>query len=199
MYIAGDEMFGRSARFNAQRVKMLDAITNYDVYGHSAARFDGTICNNYQYNEWKNENDLWKKKANAIGRDFIPAVAPGFNDKAVREGHEPKSRKLNTNTAEFGSLFAALLDKAKLSADRNMIIVTSWNEWYEDSQIEPTKTAPPTNIDDSITGRISLPVFITADMACFISISCGIKPLHLLFPIPTKKTVQVLAIWPALR
>ena len=147
-------MFGRSERFNAQRVEMLDAITNYDVYGHiGALGSTGQYVTNHNLNEWKKENELWKKNANSISRSFIPAVAPGYNDKAVREGHEPKSRKLNTNTAEFGSLFAALLDGAKLSADRNMIMITSWNEWYEDTQIEPTKVAPPTKLDDSITGQ----------------------------------------------
>ena len=33
-----------------------------------------------------------------------------------------------------------------------MIFVTSWNEWHEDTQIEPVCPADPTNRDDSAGG-----------------------------------------------
>jgi hypothetical protein len=61
------------------------------------------------------------------------------------------SRKLNDESNEFGTLFSGMLDRAKAAADMNMIMVTSWNEWHEDTQIEPTISAPPINIDDSNT------------------------------------------------
>ena len=31
----------------------------------------------------------------------------------------------------------------------NMLLVTSWNEWHEDTQIEPVVESPPTALDDS--------------------------------------------------
>ena len=147
-------MFGLTERFDADRAKLLDAITNYDVYGH--LKHLGAMppyVTSANLDEWKSVNGLWQAKTNKIGKDFIPAVTPGFNDTAVREGHEPTSRKLNGDSGQFGSLFSGLLDRAKSNADRNMIMVTSWNEWYEDTQIEPTAVAPPTNVDDSATGH----------------------------------------------
>jgi hypothetical protein len=34
----------------------------------------------------------------------------------------------------------------------HMILVTSWNEWHEDTQIEPVCPADPTSQDDSASG-----------------------------------------------
>jgi hypothetical protein len=88
--------------------------------------------------------------ANAAGAAFIPAVTPGFNDKGVRDGHAAVSRKL-TREGEFGSLFRAMLQQAVgyvEPATGNMLLVTSWNEWHEDTQIEPVVEAPPTDVDD---------------------------------------------------
>jgi hypothetical protein len=154
VYIVGDEVFGSVSSFNAKRVKLLDAITNYDVYGNLGdLGASGQYVTTADLDTWKSTNKLWRTKAHHIGRDFIPAVTPGFNDTAVRNGHPPKSRKLNNNGYAFGTLFAGLLDRAKSIADRNMIMVTSWNEWYEDTQIEPVAIAPPTNVDDSNTTK----------------------------------------------
>jgi glycoprotein endo-alpha-1,2-mannosidase len=155
VYIVGDEMFGfAKERFKPGRVKLLDAITNYDVYGHLGhLGAGGRYVSAANLDAWKVENALWQAKTHKVERDFIPAVTPGFNDKAVRPGHEPKSRKLNNDSGEFGSLFAGLLEGARQNADHDMIMITSWNEWYEDTQIEPTAIAPPTNIDDSPTAR----------------------------------------------
>ena len=88
-----------------------------------------------------------------MGTSFIPATAPGYNDTGVRDGHLPLSRKLSENE-EFGSLFEAMVSEAIHLTDAatgNLFMITSWNEWHEDTQIEPVAVAPPTNKDDSST------------------------------------------------
>jgi hypothetical protein len=35
----------------------------------------------------------------------------------------------------------------------NLFVITSWNEWHEDTQIEPVTVAPPTSKDNSSSGQ----------------------------------------------
>jgi len=144
VYIVGDEVWGTpNIPVKTPRVARMDAITNYDVYGNlGGARFvtDSIL------DTWQSRNNSWKSFADSLGKEFIPAVSPGFNDRGVREGHQPSSRKLNNESNEFGTLFSGMLDR--VAADMNMVMVTSWNEWHEDTQIEPVAAAAPANIDD---------------------------------------------------
>ena len=97
----------------------------------------------------------WRELAHAEGAAFIPATTPGFNDKGVRNGHEAVSRKLSEE-AEFGSLFRAMLAQAVKYADEStgrILMVTSWNEWHEDTQIEPVEKGGVTRLDGSETGE----------------------------------------------
>jgi hypothetical protein len=74
-----------------------------------------------------------------------------------------------------------------------MVLVTSWNEWHEDTQIEPIKEAPPTSVDESptstyYTGGLSYEGYGTryldilreetfptlADAILFLRIVCGL-------------------------
>ena len=97
----------------------------------------------------------WRELARAEGAAFIPAATPGFNDKGVRNGHEAVSRKLSEE-AEFGSLFRAMLAQAVKYADEStgrILMVTSWHEWHEDTQIEPVEKGGVTWLDGSETGE----------------------------------------------
>ncbi len=152
VYIVGDEVWGGMTTpppsGEISRVSQMDAVTNYDVYGNlGRARF----VTNSNLNNFESRNASWKSFANGLGKQFIPAVSPGFNNRGGGSDLPACSRKLNNESNAFGTLFSGMLDKAKSTADMNMIMVTSWNEWHEDTEIEPTISAPPTNIDDSNT------------------------------------------------
>jgi len=153
VYIVSDDVFG--ANYKAKWAKPFDAITAYDVYGQSTKIHGGThkaisvLAKNY--------NNA-KKKANSVGVAFMPAIAPGYNDRAVRDGNEGRSRKSSDNsTSKEGDIFIAMIDKVALktldvTAD-NIMLITSFNEWFEDSQIEATLGDKGcTNKDDSDSG-----------------------------------------------
>ncbi len=145
VYIAGDEVWGSpNASIDGPRVSQLDAVSNYDIYGNlGRARF----VTDSKLDTWQSRNASWKSLTDSLGKEFIPAISPGYNDRAVRDGHSACSRKLNDETNEFGSFFSGMIDR--LDPTANMVMITSWNEWHEDTQIEPTTVAAPTNADDA--------------------------------------------------
>jgi glycoprotein endo-alpha-1,2-mannosidase len=143
IYIIGDHAFNKpSADAESTAVDsglaMLDAITNYDVYGATSpkgytkqAGVDGYFAEQVQ----------WIQLCAAIGLAYVPGVSPGFNDRGVRleVDHAALSRKLSSKDVE-GSLFRAILLRAVelvQESTSNLMLVNSFNEWHEDSQIEP--------------------------------------------------------------
>jgi glycoprotein endo-alpha-1,2-mannosidase len=150
VYIVGDDVFG--SEYQAEWAKQFDAVTSYDVYGQSTGPHKATnraveaLATNYANA---------KSVANSAGTAFVPAVAPGYNDTAVRPGHPGTARYLiDQPKSKEGDLFRALIRKAALpNIDERcgrLMMVTSFNEWYEDSQIEATAgDAGTTAIDDS--------------------------------------------------
>ena len=151
LYLIGDEVFGQPP-ISSDALELLDAVTNYDVYGSMGAKDyagQGAVDRYYR------AQGQWRALAHEAGTAFVPAVTPGVNDKGVRDGHQATSRKLDSD-AEYGSLFRAMLAQAIHHTDvstGNMLLVTSWNEWHEDTQIEPVVEAPPTAVDDSDSGK----------------------------------------------
>ncbi|MCF7957684.1 MAG: glycoside hydrolase family 99-like domain-containing protein [Phycisphaerae bacterium] len=152
VYLVGDDVFG--GNYQGKWSKPFDAITAYDVYGQSTKGLGNTanaishLAKNYRHA---------RTQANAVGTAFIPTIAPGYNDTAVRKGHPGRARYFSDNKkSKPGDLFRAMItDVAIPNLDPrcgNVMMITSFNEWYEDSQIEPTSgKAPPCNKDNSAT------------------------------------------------
>jgi glycoprotein endo-alpha-1,2-mannosidase len=148
LYLIGDSVWASAPDPSTPHIPFwyFDAVTNYDVYG-SAGRPEG-YAGMERVDAYYEQQYDWKKEAKKEGCHYIPAVSPGYNDRGVRmeEDHPPLSRRL-TSTAQEGSLFHYQLKHAKELVDKNldnMIIVNSFNEWHEDTQIEPAVGEPAT-------------------------------------------------------
>ncbi len=154
VYLVGDDVFG--AGYKSEWAKNFDAVTAYDVYGQSTGRLGGThkavkfLADNYQHA---------RQEANSVGCAFVPTIAPGYNDTAVRKGHPGRARYFSdVEGSQEGDIFRAMIDQVALpnldSRSGRMMMVTSFNEWYEDSQIEATAgTAAASELDDSADGK----------------------------------------------
>ena len=155
LYIVGDDVFGPN--YPASAASQWNAITAYDVYGQSTKITGGTKAG---IERLKKNYSAAKRKANKVGTGFVPAIAPGYNDRAVRKGNPGRSRFFtDVEGSKGGDLFRAMIrDVAIPLADpkaKSMIMVTSFNEWYEDTQIEATggKVSDPVSKDDSDPGN----------------------------------------------
>lgn len=137
VYILGDHVWGAAPK-SSPGLPLLDGVTNYDVYGNAGKkRYSGQTAIDNFYQDYSD----WKDLANASGVGFVPAVSPGYNDRGVRlaKDNPAMSRRLTVDSEE-GTLFEAQLQKALQLLDPtadHLVLVNSFNEWHEDTQIEP--------------------------------------------------------------
>jgi hypothetical protein len=148
-YVVGDEIFGS---FVESRASHFDAVTTYDVYAMAGFKNNGASLSDVATADSK------YSAAADTGATVIPAIAPGYNDKAVRPGNPATGRYFSNETvAQAGSVFSSLLNQAALPnvdpSINNLLMVNSFNEWHEDTQIEPTIITGASSTDDSPSGN----------------------------------------------
>jgi hypothetical protein len=148
-YLIGDDVFPHQT--NPARAVLWDAITDFDFYG-TALQTKGTMSAGVKAlaDEFKFAKEIAAKAHVA----FVPTISPGFNDSAVRPGHHAAARYLSDAPGNVeSSLFTAELNEAAIPnldpAANNMLMISTFNEWHEDTQIEPTIVVAPTDDDDS--------------------------------------------------
>lgn len=149
LYLVGDHVFGGVA----DGAENFDAITAYDVYGQTHKSTNGTVTGNAE--KLGQNYAAAAATADALGVDLIPTVAPGYNDRQTRlESDNPAAARYyeDQDISTFGEPFRDMINlSAKPYADadvNNLILVNSFNEWHEDTQIEalaPYDTGVTTN------------------------------------------------------
>mmetsp|Transcript_19502 Transcript_19502/g.55088 ORF Transcript_19502/g.55088 Transcript_19502/m.55088 type:complete len:439 (-) Transcript_19502:313-1629(-) len=154
LYIVGDHTFRHppSADEEYSPFYLMDAVTTYDVYGGMKMR-DEIHAGQEAVDTYYTRQLQWKSQALAHNCSYMPAATPGYNDLGVRPeaNHSPLSRRLTAEDEE-GSLFRAALSKATKLVDpgaQSILMINSFNEWHEDTQIEPTSgeiTDSPSNL-----------------------------------------------------
>ncbi len=169
LFIIGDEVFWRVAAAapsrsdtpewtetpQESRIELFDAITAYNMYETRRLDHQGYGARSRYLPEVEEKYDQYRAAA-GDRTVFIPNLIPGYNDRPyrIRRDHYVIPRQWARGEAE-GSLFAIAFDRLGLNfADPEMpiILITSFNEWIEDTAIEPLAFAPPTDRDLSPEG-----------------------------------------------
>ena len=142
VHLFGDEVWWTTPK--PERLKLFDTIYAYNMYLNKGQKFDGGKVFNpgaigEQYLDLIRPYETnFFKVAQSLNVKFAPTVLPGYNDRAVRY-----DRNHYIIPREQGKFFLQYLNHARQFLDKDsVLLITSFNEWYEDSQIEPVLTAP---------------------------------------------------------
>ncbi len=162
-YVIGDEIYWEVAREDGSgysmdpqlgRIALFDAITAYNLYDGSRTSYVGYGAASTFLSDARDLYELYRRAAGR--RPVIPLALPGYNDRGFRlaSDHDAIPREWAPGAGE-GTFFARWLEGFTLpliDARLPMLLVTSWNEWSEDTAIEPLAPGPATVFDRSLSG-----------------------------------------------
>jgi hypothetical protein len=169
-YVIADEVFwniiadhpGRKGqprgakRPQMDRIRLFDAVTAYNAYDWSRSEHAG-YGDSSRFVE--DVGRLYQQYRRAVSpeRAFVPGILPGYNDRGVRRrsDHFVIPRQWGPGQPETSFLRESFRRLAfpNLDPRLNMLLITSFNEWNEDTAIEPLRAAPPTARDQTESGR----------------------------------------------
>ncbi len=140
IFLVGDEVFWDEP--NQKRIGIFDGITSYNMYGRPL-RYDGYAQSNGFFSDLGQTYNEYRKIAGDKKVKFIPNVMPGYNNRAAtpKEKRVIWPREVNHLTTEKGTFYQEYFQVARqhLDPDLPMVLITSWNFWRDDTQIEPVK------------------------------------------------------------
>lgn len=130
LYVMGEISLGwlPPVRY-APAIKAMDAVTtnNWTTDNYDRSVFFNSFID-INWKNWTDSTKTWKV-------DFIPCIAPGFNDKAMT----PASKMYDIgHTSAFYTDFSNVA-KHNMSSKR-IVLINSWNNFQLGTAIEPTKT-----------------------------------------------------------
>lgn len=169
LFVIGDEVFWKVSPVvekgklafplvtepQVSRIKCFDCITSYNMYegempSHQGYGADSTYM--------KDVAGIYREYIDATDDEvyFAPQIMPGYNDRGGRllSNHHVIPRRW-TAESEEGSFFAESFDELAfkfVDPKLNMIFITSWNEWIENTAIEPVKPSPVSSLDKGSGG-----------------------------------------------
>jgi len=147
VFLVGDEVFWGEPR--PRRLRLYDAVTAYNMYDWPRRQLGGYAGTSAFFPEVTRQLRRFRGAARTEGRAFVPGVIPGFNDRGVRRHHYVIPRRLTADDREGGFFARGLRETGLDFLDERLrlLMITSFNEWHEWSQIEPTRPSPETTRD----------------------------------------------------
>ena len=139
IYLVGDELFWYPTHGTEEKPQLFDAVTAYNYY-----------CRPEQYRtteRWQlaREAQLYTQMGhcNKYYTPVWPPAKPGYNDTGVRpeRNHKVLSRNNGTYFRQQLRVARKIAEySARHCSSNPVVMVTSWNEWFEDTQIEPAES-----------------------------------------------------------
>lgn len=157
-HIVVDAIFGSSIPTYDSTIRgLIGGITAYDVYGQTARNGNETS----EADVIDYHTRFQTAGTNNPRHKIVPTISPGYNDRGVRlsANHEALSRSLKDY--EPGSLFKCHLKHLATSGSKYFsgeprdVLINSWNEWHEDSQIEPCTGSGTRSKPENLTNGVS--------------------------------------------
>jgi hypothetical protein len=123
----------------------MDIFGPFDVLQSSEALYHySPFHNSYMTGDMSMVDDVpcivrWMKDltriANSHGKPYVPTLAPGFDNTHDYRGTGPRPPRISRSTEGF----RLYVEEVKRIPNRlKTVFLTSFNEWFEDTQIEPT-------------------------------------------------------------
>jgi hypothetical protein len=168
VFLVGDEIFWEGVRNRAAgrgvrktstpltgRIRLFDAVTAYNYYESGKSAHAGYAENSRFFGDVGELLSRFRRAARGHAA-LVPSVMPGYNDRGTRpaEAHYVIPRSFAPGEG-LGSFFARCIERIGIpwmDPGLSMILVTSFNEWNEDTSIEPVAAAPSTSDDVSGSG-----------------------------------------------
>lgn len=169
VFFVADEVFWNATRSDAtatertelterpqvERIRIFDAITSYNMYEGLMKGHQGYGATSEYLGDVARRYDRFIEAA-AGSVYFVPSVQPGYNDRGVRPNTDhfaiPRRWSPEADDVSFFTEMWRRIGVRYADPRLNMIMITTWNEWNEDTAIEPLKEAPATARDRSPSG-----------------------------------------------
>ena len=126
IFILADEVYWRSPNTPGQdeRTRLFDAVFAYNMHSNDSEKNDNFV----ELSLAKFEE--WRASAEPLGVEFVPNVLPGFDKRFHRNFNAYPIERTPENLSQF------MQDSLDLLSSSNMILITSYNEWHEGTQVE---------------------------------------------------------------
>jgi hypothetical protein len=130
IFIIGDLVYWQNPEADSEkaRIKIYDAVTAYNMHANNRETLDNFESNvDRKYAEWF-------RVTQALGIPFIPSILPGYDDRAARPqaGILPLEKSIERFNEQI------MIAKKYLSNKVPIILITTFNEWHEFTNIEPS-------------------------------------------------------------
>lgn len=138
LFLIADEV-GWSTVPDLSRTTLFDAVMPYIMI-----KFEGQPPKNYSLKSSLKEiipqQQYWSNVCDDLMIDYIPGIFPGFNGKGSPFCYDDNYKRSTPVVSRSRSGFSNFILNAKglIDTDVNMLYITSWSEWNEGTNIEPS-------------------------------------------------------------